>query len=341
MKPTLILSSLPISLLLFAAPVAAQGELDLRVVAKKGAEVWLTQENKQEQVIDMGGQEVEIAHTTTHTLHITVKETDEKNGLVVETKIVRIHGSISSPMGGDMEFDSAAPPPDDGEEGGMGMPSPGMIGKALTRLAGQSFVAKVDNFGKVTSMEGASEILAAAKKGAGPIGPTASEQTLRNFVEGAFGSLPDKPVAIGGTWNRETPSTDDAPGTKMQMTLAKADADAIEVTATGTMETPPPAKAGEGAGARKSIQDSMKVKNSKISGAQKLSRQDGFVIEARTELALDADMESPMGGEMSATIKSIRTTKRTTAEAAMPKKAEPAKEAPKDAPKETPKEGGQ
>ena len=40
------------------------------------------------------------------------------------------------------------------------------------------------------------------------MGPTTSEQTLRNFVEGAFGTLPDKPVAVGGTWNRETPTSE-------------------------------------------------------------------------------------------------------------------------------------
>jgi hypothetical protein len=335
MKPTSILSSLPLSLLLLTATTAAQdGALDLRVTAKKGSSVWLTQENAQEQIMDMGGQEIEVSHTTVHTLHLTVKDVDEKNGLVVEMNIARIHGSISSPMGGDMEFDSAAPAGEGGDEEGMGMPSPAMIGKALTALAGKSFTAKVDSFGKVTSMEGAAEVLAEAKKVGRGMGGNVSEQTLKNFVEGAFGEFPDKPVAIGATWNREKPTTSDAPGTKLQLTLAKADADAFEVTATGTLENPADAKPAEGGhGERRSMQEMMKIKNSKISGAQRVSRQDGFVLEARTEVSMDADMEGPMG-EMSATIKSIKTTKRTTAEAAMPKKAEPAKDAPKDAPKE-------
>ncbi|HEX5053154.1 MAG TPA: DUF6263 family protein [Planctomycetota bacterium] len=324
-----------LSLLCLTTPLLAQGtEHDLRIAAKKGTSVWLLQEAKQEQAIDMGGQQMDMGNTTVHTLHLTVKDVDDKGNLVVETEIVRIHGSMSNPMMGDIDFDSAkkAAGDDDDEGGGMGM-SPGMITKAMTALAGKSFVARVDPFGKVASLEGVAELLADAKKNAGGMGgamaQAASEATFRQFVESAFGTRPSKPMATGGTWDH----ADNEKGvrmpmrSKLQLTLAKVDADNFEVTAVGTVEKAD-AKGEEGDDSpMNEMRKSMKVKNGKVSGSQRVSRQDGFIVEAKNVTTMDLDMASPMGGDMSMNMKVTTTTKRTTADAAVPaKKAAPAKD---------------
>ncbi|MEO6593411.1 MAG: DUF6263 family protein [Planctomycetota bacterium] len=319
-----------LSLLSLATPLFAQGaEHDLRITAKKGTSVWLLQEAKQENAIDMGGQQMDMGGSTVHTLQFTVKDVDDKGNLVVETKIVRVHGSMTMPMMGDVDFDSAkkaeANEEDDG--GGMGM-SPGMMTKAFTAMAGKSFIAKIDAYGKVASLEGTAEILKAPKGGGGMGGgmaPAASESTLRQFVEGAFGTRPSKPAAAGATWDHvESDNSNRVPmHTTLKLTLAKVDGDNFEVTAVGTVDKPADKKGDEAGGNDESpmneMMKSMKIKNGKVSGTQHVSLKDGFVVDSNNVMAMDVDMAGPMGGDMSMKMKVTTTIKRTTAEAAMPK----------------------
>jgi hypothetical protein len=243
-----------LSLFCLATPLVCQGggaENDLRVAAKKGSTVWLLLEEKQEQTIDMGGQTMDIENMTTRTLQVEVKDVDDKGNLTVEVKIARIHGSMTMPMGmGDVEFDSAKKT--EGEEaedaGGMGF-SPAALAKAITALAGKSYVAKVDAFGKVASLEGVADLVKNANQGhsmGGGMGAT-SEAQLKQYVESAFGTLPQKPIAQGATWDRvdaEKATRGGPMQTKLQLTLAKVDADSFEITATGTVEAAP-AQSGE------------------------------------------------------------------------------------------------
>lgn len=315
-----------LSLLCLTTSLVAQGaEQTLRTTAKKGASIWLIQEDKQEQTIDQGGQQMEMGNTTTHTVHLTVTDVDDKGVLTVEAEIVRVHGSVQSPMG-DTEFDSATPAGDD-EDGGFGMSS-----KAMTRLAGKKFTAKVEPRGTIASLEGTAELIS---KG-GRMGGGVSEGSLKQMVTNAFGMMPEKPVAQGSTWDHVEKATGRMPmNNKLTLTVAKLDDATFEITTVGTVEKPAgeaPAAAGEGEGdeeaqMRKMLENT-KISNGKIAGSQKVSRQDGFVVEATNTMTMDVDMETPMG-DVSMNVKKTTTTKRTTAEAAMPKKVEPAKEAAK------------
>jgi hypothetical protein len=329
-----------LSALFLAAPLFAQGEIDLRSAAKKGASVWLLQEQKQESTIDMGGQELETAQTTIRTVQVTVKDVDDKGNLVVETKIVRVHGSATMPMGmGDIEFDSADEGKEGDDEDDMGGMS-GMMKKAQLAGAGKSFSAKVSPFGKVVELtDGVAEILGDG----GMTSPGAmTKTTLTQIVETAFGIVSDKPVAVGGKWQHKQQEAGSRMPVehKIELTLAKADADSFEIIATGTVEKPA-AKEGddkaddagseEEAMAREMMKN-MQMKNGKITGTQKISRQDGFVLESSNVMTMDVEMSGPMG-EMSMTVKATTSTKRTTAEAATAKKAEEkkAEEPKKDA----------
>lgn len=319
-------SSLFCLLGLTAGLAAQEGEVDLRIQAKKGASVWLQQESKQQQLVDMGGQEMEVGQAITTVLQVTVKDVDEKGLMVVETKVARIHGTMTMPMVGDIEFDSAKPEADAGEDGGggFGMPSPGALAKSQTALAGKTFLAKVDPYGKVASLEGVAELLKNKGKG-NPMAPQnpVTESSLRNLVEGAFGVLPAKPVAVGTAWDHKMEEAGSMPGMSIKLTLAKVDADSFQITAAGKVD--PPKTDGEQTDPRRQMMDSLKVANDKVDGSQRISRQDGFVLDATYTMSMDATMDSPMGGEMSMKIKSVTTTKRTTADAATPAKADAAK----------------
>ena len=96
--------------LIACAPALAQGPIDLKVAAKKGASVWLLQRTTHTQAIDAQGMELGCEHTLNRVLQFTVKDVDGKGHALVETRIARAYGEFSLPMGmGDASFDSAAP----------------------------------------------------------------------------------------------------------------------------------------------------------------------------------------------------------------------------------------
>jgi hypothetical protein len=328
--------ALLLPVLALAAPGFAQGDVDLRTTAKKGSSVWLLQEQKSEQTIDMAGNEMEMTDSSKRVLHVTVKDVDAEGNLLVETRIGRIHGSMSM-MGQDFEFDSNDP--DAIEDGGMG---PGMMLKGKIAGAGKAFTAKVSPFGKVTELlDGAAEL---TKAGDNPMAQAAlNEGMLKQMVESAFGVLPEKPIAVGGKWdhtrkdeNGRTPMEH-----KLSLTLVKADDEAFEISGTGTIDKPAVAdtkpeddKADGGdeeeAMAREMMQNAMKtmkVKDGKLSGTQRISRKDGFLLDGSQTLSMTIEMNVGQGGDMSIAAKNTTTTKRTTeAEAQGGKKAEPAKD---------------
>lgn len=316
-----------LTLLLAAVPALAQDH-DLKITAKKGASVWLLQEMKQEQTIDMMGQQMESGQHTTHTLHLVVKDVDDKGNLVVETSIARIHGSMSVPMMGEQEFDSLAPAEkeEDDDSGMPGMPSMGAVKKALTSGAGKKFTVRLSPKGKVVgNVDGVDEIANGAKN---PMGPSMDEHMLHRMVEGAFATLPEKALAVGGKWNHESDeaATRMPMTTKLELTLNKVDDECYEIGSTGTIEQAKKAEKGEKGEKAEGDEDdnpmaemlkNMKVKNGKVTGSTRLSRTDGFVIEAKSVTTMDIEMEGEMS--MSINTKVTTTTKRTTEEAALPK----------------------
>lgn len=328
-----------LTLLCLAAPLGAQGAIDLRTTAKKGATVWLLQEQKQEQTIDMGGQEMETSQSTTRTVQVTVKDVDDKGDLTVETKIVRVRGGMVMPMGmGDFEFDSLTDKPSDDDEEddtGMGLGNmSNMLKKMQMTGVGKSFTAKVSRYGKVVELtDGVDAILGEGAGGGAMMGGGGmSRDTLRQIVESAFGILSDKPVAVGAKWDH---AQKEAGGQmpieqKLELTLAKADADVFEITASGTVQKPGEgddkadpagAEGAEEAAMVREMLRSMKMKNGKITGSQKISRKDGFTIESSNVVSIDIEMESPMG-EMAMSMKITNSTKRTTEAEALAKKSD-------------------
>jgi hypothetical protein len=344
MNPRITLPLFP--LLCLVAPVFAQGEIDLHTTAKKGATVWLAQETKNEQTIEVQGQEMETSQSTTRVCQITVKDVDDKGNLIVETKIARVYGSMALPMGmGDSDFDSAAAEKadkdkdDDDGVGGMGA----AMTKALMAGAGKTFTAKVNPFGKVVElMDGAADIVKGASGGGMMGGRGIDEGSLKQIVESAFGVLPEKATAVGGKWqHKEKNAGGRLPVEQaMEMTLAKVDADSFEITASGTVNKPELPKddgkakgedeEGQAAMVAKMMKD-MKVKNGKLTATEKVSRQDGFVIESKNSVSMDVEMSSQMG-DMNMAMKLSTSVKRTTADAATAKK--PAKEEKKEEKKE-------
>ena len=106
--PTLLLP------LFLIAPLAAQ-QVELKFAPKKDAPVWFQRTVKQAQNIDLGGQEMESGGTIDWAYQVLVKSVADDGTVGLEVRIERIKGSISVPMMGDFEFDSATDKPAAGE----------------------------------------------------------------------------------------------------------------------------------------------------------------------------------------------------------------------------------
>lgn len=308
--------------LLVLAPLAAQ-ELDLRTTAKKGGSVWLVVEQTLVRSFEAMGQEVELTQTSTRVQHLTVEEVDDKGNLTVTVAIARIFGKLSG-AGEEVTFDSqaAAEAAEDDEAAGMMAAAI----KGMQAGAGKSFKAKVSPYGRVLELVDTKAILENTEDS-----PGLDESQLKQMVEGAFGRLPEKPTAKGGKWPHADGSRGGRMPTKLvaELTLSQVDDEAFEIEAAGKVEKADMAAASDDDSPTTKAARSMKVENGKASGKQKISRKDGFLLEARLDSSMDSEM-NVMGNNLPMSIKSTSTTKRgTEADAKPAKKAAPKAEEPK------------
>lgn len=318
-----------IALLTLTLPVIAQGEShNLATTAKADTTVWFVQTEKNSQTIDMAGQMMETGQTVNRTFCISIKSVDDDGMRTVEFEALRVHGIMSLPMMGEMEFDSANPVDNDDFDGGMMGIDVGQMTDALTNVVGHKFSVKIDSFGRAKGMPSVVQTEDEKKDAA----PGVADQA-KILIEAAFGQRPEKEMAIGDKWA----FSDDAGGNRLAMknkieaTLVKVDADNFETKFTGSIE--------KGAGPDDAMEDEseeaamaaemiagMEVSNGKVVGGQMLSRKDGLVTSSTLKATADVAMETQMG-EMMMTTLATKVLKRTTKEKAMPKpKAEPAAE---------------
>lgn len=306
--------------LALCSTVAAQGPLDLKIPAKKGASVWLLDEFVDAKVFSMEGQEFETVLRSTSVLHLTVKDVDDKGRLVLTTRIARIHGDMSLPNTV-IDFDSMAPADDDDadEDDGSGM-TPASIRKSLLTGAGKTFTATIDGRGHdVELLDDARELLREAAIAApGGMGAMLTDASLRHLLRRAFGELPGGPVAIGATWRSASNDARELRLTR-ELKLAKADAATFEVAIASNAET---AKAdGEEEGAAVVVNtNAPKAKDAAIRGVCRASRTDGFVMAAEETITATLEGAGPDGaGTVALSLR--RSLQRTTAAAAEPKAA--------------------
>ena len=337
---------LPVSILVLSVPLAAQGEtgiadgrrFDLKTVAKKGDAVAFVSKTHQLQSVDMGGQQFDTGYDSSQEIAIKVVDVGADGTLSVEFEIKRIRGSFDNPGGGTIEFDTAPAEKgkehkdDNDDDGGMGMPSPAVLGGVFGEVVGKTFTAKVAGNGKVVELAGVDKAVEGALGKAGMakmmLGGMLNESTFRNLLQSTFGPLPKEPVAVGATWDIDPVQTRGGVPTtrKLQAKLSKAEDDAAEFQVTGTVTSAADdAKGGRGAGGKEGKEGegaakrgdddanpmrSAKVDNGRIAGTVAVSRKDGFVVRSETKLTMDITMAGPMGGDMKVAVTTTMTLER-------------------------------
>lgn len=314
-------------LLALVSSLPAQGEVEARSAVRKGGSVWLVHEANHDVTVEMQGQEVVMSQKTSRTVHVQVEDVDADGNYLVATRLVRVHGRLVLPMGqGDVDFDSAASAEGEGEQAAFARE----MTKSLIAGAGMTFTAKVGPAGEVLELgKGAAEIVA-AHKGAASNMHQLTSGALKQLVADAFGLVPAKRTAGGAKWTRERLEVHGRMPTrqKLDLTLATVAPEAFEIEGVGTLELALDVLAGDKELRNEDDDEfqrqvkSTKVVDGRITLAQKTSRQDGFVLQASSSIALDLETAESQMGAVTTRMKLSTSLRRTTAADALPKKAE-------------------
>lgn len=295
----------------------AQGEVEPRSSARKGSAALFVHETSMAAKLELQGREITTTERAARTLDVRIKDVDDKGNFVLVAKFVRVQGRIEMAMGqGETSFDSA------GENGVADSP----LAKHLLDVVGKSFEAKVGPNGEVVELgEGAAAIVEAGMQGDGML--QLPVDSLKQMVADLFGFLPAKRTAGGARWARERTEQHGRMPThqKLELMLTVVEPEAFEIETTGTVDLAKDVLlagkdlvAGDEAEAKRQL-DSSKVTLGKVTGKQRTSRTDGFVLQSSKTIIMDLHTTQSQMGEVTTHLEMTTRVARTTAEAALPK----------------------
>jgi len=231
---------------------------------------------------------------------------------------------------GEFEIDSAV-------ESGGDEPLARAMRNRMVAGAGMKFLSKVSPTGEVLELgEGAAAIVEANKEAEGTLGQLTSHG-LKQLVADSLGLLPDKRTAGGAKWSCERVEVHGRMPTKqkLDLTLATVAPEAFEIEASGTVElavdlikNDKEFASGNAEEVKRQL-ESTKVEKGTITRKQKTSREDGFVLQASSQVVMDLVTTESQMGEVTTHMKMDTSIVRTTAEKAVPKPPAPAVDAAK------------
>ena len=317
--------------------VTAQGEVEPRCQVTKGASLWLVHASSVTATIRVRGNEIRTKEHLIHTLHLQVTDLDSAGNHLVTTKVVRVRGTLELAAGqGQAEFDTA-------DASRSGDRAAQEVAAPLAAAAGKSFRCKVSPRGQVLELgEGAAEMIEQGRRGGSM--HEHSEAQLRQWVEAAFGTPPQKRSPAGAQWQHSVGDSVGKLPTRQQWSMALADVapESFAVAWQGTV-----ALDAELAAANRKKDDVVigqiekaNVTTGKSVGKQTISRTDGFVLHGQHTVELGFEAPDPRMGLLVTNITATTTIARTSeAEALAPqaKTEEPAKDDAKGADKQMPR----
>lgn len=222
MKKTLAIAAiLTILALLSPTRAAAADKLDLKLQFEKAQQLTLTTTVEQNTTRTWNDQERESKGTTSTTMGLNVLSVADGGTATIKVTIKSI---VLKREGGrrSFEYDSDNPPD---EVPRRAAPYAALVGK--------TFTMKLTPTGQVTDLEGVEAMLKAAEDAVpeggrgrqwliGEVKRRFGEDGLKQTMEGAFGFLPTKPVAVGDSWKRTIATDNGVPVIAEQTyTLAK------------------------------------------------------------------------------------------------------------------------
>lgn len=328
---------LPLLATVVGARVAAQDDAPaakahkLTVQAKAGAKAGFRAESTQAQVIAAMNRETETKLVTDYDVEVLSAEAD--GSLKIKLTWRRLSGSLSSPMGGGIEFDSAD------KDAGSDDPMLGSVIDVFLSMVGKSVELTVGANGEVADRKPVVKMVESLMEGAEGMGRMMMQGLLSDSALATqaqvFGTYSKDAVAIGGTWKHED-KTGGRGGLKMKteatVKLAAYTAETCHTTLAGTIavdKSKTEAASTEGgddqqAEMMRSMMAEATIENGKVSGETIVSRKDGMIQSATSTTSMEIAMPNPMGGDEPFIVKVVQTSKfarrDATAKAAAPAK---------------------
>lgn len=318
-----------------ATTAAAGPAHKLSVQAKVGAKAPFRADYVQKQIIAAMNRESETKLVTDYDVEVLAVEKD--GSLKVKLTWQRIQGSLSSPMGGAIEFDSAAKDP------GSDDPMLGSVIEAFVGMVGKSVELKIGADGQVADRKPVTDFVASLAESVDGMGRMVMQGLLSDTAISAqaqvFGAYPKEAIAVGGSW-KHSDNTGGRGGMKMKsdvaIKLAGLDADTYSTTVSGTINIDKSKTANASADADDDPQAAMMqsmmadatIENGKVTGETVVERKDGMVRASSSSVAMEIAMPNPMGGDEPFIVKVEQTTKiarRIDAEKKTEKAAKPGK----------------
>jgi len=271
------------SVLLLAATLAAQEAAPLRLSVPAAEPHFFRHSFTRNQKTEVNGEELVFATKLEHTMKLTVTTVGDDGVAQAEFTVLRTRGTMELPGGEgtsqQIAFDSAND--DEADEQG--------IGPALTSFAGHSYALRIGKLGDVLEVQGVQEVLAEAQKRVQGMGRQllinqVTPSNLKNVAQTLIGRLPEEPVGVGSSWQRET--RDDLRGTMMltrtKLTLGKRDKDRSEITFEGNIATPD------------AKPEQMRLTEGKLTGTEVLAPS-GLVVSSSRKVSTKSEGPSPVG----------------------------------------------
>ena len=298
------------------ATAAAGPAHKLSVEAKVGAKAPFRADYVQKQIIAAMNRETETKLVTDYDVEVLAAEKD--GSLKVKLTWQRIQGSLSSPMGGAVEFDSAAKDP------GSDDPMLGGVVEAFVGMVGKSVELKIGADGQVADRKPVTDLVASLAENVDGMGRMVMQGLLSDTAISAqaqvFGAYPKEAIAVGGSW-KHSDKTGGRGGMKMKsdvaIKLAALDADTCCTTVSGTINIDKSKAANASvesdddpqAAMMHSMMAEATIENGKVTGETVVERKDGMVRASSNSIAMDIAMPNPMGGDEPFIVKIEQTTK--------------------------------
>lgn len=317
-----------------ATTAAAGPAHKLSVQAKVGAKAPFRADYVQKQIIAAMGRETETKLVTDYDVEVLAAEKD--GSLKVKLTWQRIQGSLSSPMGGAIEFDSSAKDP------GSDDPMLGGVVDAFVGMVGKSVELKIGADGQVVDRKPVTDLVTTVSASVDGMGRMVMQGLLSDTAISAqaqvFGAYPKEAIAVGGTW-KHSDTTGGRGGMKMKsdvaIKLAALDADTCCTTVSGTINIDKSKTANASvesdddpqAAMMKNMMAEATIEHGKVTGETTVERKDGMLRSSSNSVSMEIAMPNPMGGDEPFIVKVEQTTKiaRRGAEKKAEKAAQPGK----------------
>lgn len=179
--------------LMFAGPVQAE-KIELKLNLPQGAQKSLSQDMVFDMSTSAGGQQFKMQMSMGFKIGVKVEEVSDAGLHTMKLTYERIQMKMAGPVS--MEYDSAK------KDGNAGAQNPAFA--MFDAMIGESLTVKVQPNGKTTSVEGLDELVEKMAKKAPGIPAQAMKQqveSMKQSFDQMFGMYPDKPVAVGDTWD--------------------------------------------------------------------------------------------------------------------------------------------